>query len=182
MRIRPLRLVLLVFCTCISTSAMWAQQRSSKTERSAKIVATRPGVSLGYLRSEVGSLGDDPGHHFAWLRMENNMRFPIRFCIYDGSVSPNGQRGPLYEIERVPNYYNVESRDSSGVPIGMVADQCREYVLSAGKRFDFAIVTDKVARDTRLKVSFFFPWEESFAARTGREPQHSVYFYFRDLP
>lgn len=160
------------------------QQRTMMKSAPKKIIASRPGVSMSFIRFEqIRSNEKGLRHRLAWIRIDNNMTFPIRFCSYDGSVSPNGKVGATFELEKIPNLTEPSSRDNSSLPLGMIGyDMCTERTIKSGKSFEFALSIDSYRRDTRIKFQFFYDWEDAFETRTGNEPSHFVYFFLRDIP
>ncbi len=168
----------------VTSSLQIAQISDNRKNELQKVVTTKPGVYMSFVRYEDyrPRKTGRTNHRLAWVRIHNNMTSPIRFCSYDESVSPNAKAGAIFEFERVPDYTRPSSRDNSSVPFGMIGvDVCNEFTLSKGQTFDFALVIDKYISETRIKVRFFYPWEDVFEAVTGKEPEHFVYFYLRDL-
>ena len=156
----------------------------SKKHDERKIADSQPDVYITFTRYE-DYRPEKTGvkHRLAWVRIHNNMREPIRFCSYDESVSPNGKTGATFELEKIPDFTNSLSRDNSLIPFGMIgSDMCNEFTLQKGSYFDFALVVDKYLPNTRIKIAFYYDWEDVFKSRTGNEPEHFIYFYLRDLP
>ena len=58
---------------------------------------------------------------------------------------------------------------------------CSEFVLKSGTSFFFRADRSNFVQDGLLLVGFYYPWEDVYEARTGREPRHQVYFYSNEL-
>ena len=122
-------------------------------------------------------------YDIAWFRLHNNFRENISFCYYDTSVSATGKIGVHYEIEKSPNNADPTSRNNEDIPTGFIPfDVCDSYTLKSGKNFLFGIIQDHLIKDTRIKIHFYYSWEDELDFGTVKEPQHYVYFYANDLP
>ncbi len=122
-------------------------------------------------------------YDIAWFRLHNNFKGAISFCSYDSSVSPTGKIGVHYEIEKTPNRTDLSSRNNDSVPIGFPPyDFCNSYNLKSGKTFLFGIPQNHLLKDTRVKIQFYFPWEDELDFLTVKEPQHYIYYYVTNLP
>lgn len=149
-----------------------------------KRVEKLPGVYMTFVRFEkrAPSRGNEQ-FNVARIRLHNNMTIPIRFCGYDESISPIGEKGPNWELEKNPNVFDPKSRDNSSIPMGMIGtDECSVFTVKGGDFLDFSLVIDQYIPHTRIKIRFFYEWEDRYKASVGGEPQHFVYYYLRDLP
>ncbi len=114
-------------------------------------------------------------YDITWFRLYNNFKGDISFCVYDLSVSPTGKIGLHYEIEKNPNYANSSSENNEEISNGFPRyDFCNRYKLKGGKSFLFGIPKSQLVKETRIKIQFFYAWEDEFISN---EPVNYVYYY-----
>ncbi len=116
------------------------------------------------------------------LRVHNNSKGTVSFSSYDGSLSPSGKTTLHYRAENVPISSNQSSRNNEKVSQGVPdSDVFNELKVKSGKSFLFVVFKDDLEKGKRIKVQFSYPWEDSFSAFLGEEPEHIVYFYASDM-
>lgn len=161
-----------------------ASQNRSRSFVAGKVKAKEPGSSIQFVSyQDYVSKRNGEKLKLAQLRLRNNMKFPIKFCGYDASLSPNQKPGPHYELERIMDSSNPETRDNSKVPFGMIGHSiCRAYTVRSNQSFEFAIVVNEFDPNTQIKIAIFYPWEDVYESISGKEPSHYVYFQLIGLP
>lgn len=165
------------------TSSLLGQSPVDMT-RSAKLDTKKPGVSLAFLRYEsVFSKRLGKKLKLAWIGLINNMRFTIRACGHDSSISVVDRPGLFFRFEKVVNFDDAKSRDNSEVPIGMVRYHgCDIIAVKKGAKYAFPIVVDDIMMGGQVVVDFYYPWEDVYNSYTGGEPTHSAVLRVDELP
>lgn len=161
---------------------------SAQTQRpSPTIVATEPGVFVTFegfgKRTPIREGESDNG---IWLRMHNNMRFSISFCIYGLSeksrlpVKPeaNTQIGLYYDV--ILNARALDDdRPLPNIPIGYpIVGACQNYELQSGSSLLFAVPREHLADELSIKIQFNYEWEKT----TENNPSHLVFFNSTNIP
>jgi hypothetical protein len=153
---------------------------------SPKINTEKPGVYIEFekygKRIPLRSGESDEG---VWLRLVNNLKFPIRFCTF--GISSDGQKliaskgtaeiGVKYDVERTirgnPNVSNFP------VPIGYnTGSSCHKRNVKSGGSLIFSVPKEHLADGLSIRLPFEFAWESLFPG----EPEHLVRFHSVALP
>jgi len=156
----------------------------SNIQKSQKINRDKPSVYVtfeNYDKNTWERTGET--YNIVWLRLHNNFKGDISFCYYDVSVSATGKTGVFWEVEKKPDNTDLSSRNNEDVPTGFRRfDFCNTYKLKSGSSFLFGVIEGHLSKENRIKIQFFYPWEDAYESITGREPQHYVYYYGNELP
>lgn len=178
-------LALSLFVLSLTTEAQ-DKKRTVGKSAAPKVVATQPGVYITFERfGKRTPLRDDEGGEGVFLRLHNNMIYPIRVCGF--GVTEDGERLMLFGKNATMSlYYDVvmnpraitDNRPLPVVPLGYPLLSCHEFELKAGRSVVFAVPKEHLAEELSIKIGFTYGWEE-----TGEDnPTHFMHFNSYDLP
>lgn len=169
----------------LSTTAQTGQKTVGRST-APKIVAGKPGVFITFERfGKRTPVSEGESDNGIWLRLHNNMRYSIRFCIfglYEKGYLPikpeeNTQIGLYYDVI-LNARADTDNRPLPVVPLGYPLLSCQEYELKAGRSIVFSAPKEHLAEELSIKIGFSYGWEE-----TGENnPTHFVYFNSYNLP
>lgn len=191
----------LILNSCIIVSAVFIQSPELYGQHKArerhpgtiqpKLVRNKPGVEI--IRVSESAAASEQEKDDVSLRLSNNYGWDISICLYDDTKTS----GPLkiqYRFEEIPqSIFDVDVRSSESgsrdhkrqsprIPMGTPPiDICRVHVIKGGHSIIFSVPRSHFVLKARLRVDFYFPWEDVYESQTLREPRHSVLFYSRVL-
>lgn len=193
---RAVLLAVLIFVCFPSLSHVHAQRKAANKARSAiRLVKDKPSVYITFERKgKREPLDAGEGNEGIWLRLHNNTRWNISFCA-SGVPKEYGEVGMYYEVEEIPfqesggsyaqatQEETLAKREKREIPPGhRIGHVCHVYKLPPGKSIVFSVPREHLAENLAIKVAFNYGWENPEDIITGREPEHSVYFYASNLP
>jgi hypothetical protein len=161
-------------------------QKGVSKPASPKIVAAKPGVFITFERfGKRTPVTEGEGTDGIWLRLHNNMRYPISFYIF--GLSKNGylpekpeentEIGLYYDVVMNPRSI-TDNRPLPVVPLGYPLLAAQEFELKAGRSLVFSVPKEHLAEELSIKISYSYSWED-----TGEDnPTHFVYFNSFRLP
>jgi hypothetical protein len=175
--------LMLLFLSSFSATAQTAIDKKT----SPKIVATKPGVFITFERfGKRTPVREGEGTDGIWLRLHNNMRYSISFCIFGLSREANLPIKPE-ENTQIGLYYDVvlnarsetDNRPLPEVPFGYpVLGTCQDFELKAGRSILFAVPKEHLAEELSIKIGFSYGWEKAWEDN----PVHFVYFNSASIP
>lgn len=185
---------IIVSAILIQSPDLYGQHDARKSLPGAiqpKLIKDKPAVEISRVsRSPVAS-GQEKDEIL--LRLSNNYKWDISICLYGVAMSG----GPLriqYGFEEIPkSLFDVEfgsSESASQDPNSQLpkiprstppVDICKVQVVKSGNSILFSVPRAHFVLKARLRVDFYFSWENISESRTLREPRHSVFFYSREL-
>jgi len=158
-----------------------APQKTIPDPKSPKIIADKPGVFITFEKfGERPPVREGEGTDGIWLRLHNNMRYPINFCIFGLSrestlpVKPeeNTQIGVYYDVVSNPRA-ETDNRPLAKIPFGYpVLGTCQDFNLKAGRFLRFAVPKEHLADGLSIKIGFHYGWENVWEPN----PTHYVHF------
>ena len=169
-----------------SQSKKSVKNRSDQTTR--KLNKENPSVYIDFVKFDtMNSKIMGKSRKIVWLKLHNNLNTDVSFCYFDQTEKANESIGLHWEVEKEPplrvSFNPNRPKDDTEVPDGYpIFDVCDTVKVKGGKSIEFPIPEDHFVKNTRIKIMFFYAWEDSYKAVTGFEPLHYVYFYAYNLP
>jgi hypothetical protein len=108
-----------------------------------------------------------------FLKIHNNMRWPLRLTGLGDVPKQNGDVDLVYDIIGDPQGY-----PPAPVPAGNWFDVVSTEVLRPGRTLLFSVPKIKLGEGLGIRIDFNYEWE---SGRSG-EPVHQVVFYHSALP
>jgi hypothetical protein len=181
---RAIYLTLLLFV--LFNSVEGQKKNESFKVSNVKVSDDKPSIYISFERfGKRTPLREGESEDGIWLRIHNNIRYPIRFCSF--GISEEGEQliasnkesqiGINYDIE-ITSYkmFGKTRVDApSGYPTG---DLCFGFQLNAGKSVAFSVPAEHLVKGLSIKTPFKYDWENE----TEINPTHFVYFNSLDLP
>lgn len=175
-----------LLCVGLLSANAQAVQKTVVRNTAPKIVTSKPGVFITFERfGKRTPVSEGESDNGVWLRLHNNMRYPISFCIFGLSAESTLPTKPE-ENTQIGLYYDVvlnarsetDNRPLPVVPLGYPLLSCQEFELKSGKSLLFSVPKEHLAEELSIKISYSYGWEE-----TGEDnPTHFVYFNSYKLP
>lgn len=168
---RKLLLCGLLICAVVGPSP--AQRRTNRSTRDdGRFSKRNPSVYITFeRRAKIASPNNGEPEERAWLRLHNNTRWAIWFKAHGWSTKEYGDGGLFYDIE---NYRKHETK------IGKRCHACSFIPLGGGRSFLFSIPSADIEKDSRIRINFWFAWQDQDGVFGGREFESWVYFYTPD--
>ena len=175
-----------LLCVGLLSANAQAVQKTVVRNTAPKIFTSKPGVFITFERfGKRTPVSEGESDNGVWLRLHNNMRYPISFCIFGLSAESTLPTKPE-ENTQIGLYYDVvlnarsetDNRPLPVVPLGYPLLSCQEFELKSGKSLLFSVPKEHLAEELSIKISYSYGWEE-----TGEDnPTHFVYFNSYKLP
>lgn len=184
---------LLFFTVLINSVESQNKARSSIKAAGIKLESRKPSIYITFEKTgKRVALRDDESEKGVWLRLHNNMRYSIRFCVFgisDGEqlafFDKNSDFGVNYEVEFFDEsrFLGTSSEAKSnalpdipaGYPVGGI---CHYYELWPGKSVTFSVPAEHLTKGLLIRVPFKYEWE----VESEDNPSHFVYFNSVDVP
>jgi hypothetical protein len=150
-----------------------AQRRTSNARRSdGRLSKQYPSVYITLeRRAKIKSPENGAPEERAWLLLHNNTRWAIWFNAHGWTTKEYGDGGLFYDIENVQTHENK---------IGNRCHACSLIPLGAGRSFLFSIPAADLEKDSRVRINFWWAWQDQNGVAGGREFESWVYFYTPD--
>jgi hypothetical protein len=152
-----------------------AQKRKARRPAcaDARLSKQHPSVYITFERAgRIASPANGAIEERVWLRLHNNTRWAI---WHDAQGLPK-------EYGDVGLFYDVENLEDHKVEVGNSCHVCSFIPLAPGRSAIFSIPREDIPENHRIRVSFWYEWQDSNDVAGGREVQNWVYFYGSDLP
>jgi hypothetical protein len=176
----------------------FAQNNISNTKENIKINQNQPSVFIKFERfGKRKPVGDDESEDKVWLKLHNNTRWSIYFCIFnlydkhgnEASYENAVESGINYQVEKVNKTLvgagvgnsttKFPEEDNLAIPRGMpTIHGCSLYELASGESALFNVEKRELTEKLRIKIKFNYEWE----TETNNSPLHYVYFNGLSLP
>lgn len=162
----------LIFCGLFSSHTQYVKRSGSQAN--IRISKDKPSVyitfeKIGHLRSP--DKGDETLR--VWLRLRNNVRWPLRLDM--GSV-------PSAEYGDAELFYDVVSDDDDKLIFRSIRHVFTINELGPGKTLLFSLSGEDLVEGRAIRISFSYSWENQDDVFGGREVKHYVYYYSSQLP
>ena len=137
----------------------------------AELILVCPKLNLPFEREgKIASLSTGEMEDTAWLRLRNNIRWPI---ILDMKGVPSKAYGDAFLFHDVLSEGKV------------IADErchaCSFNPLPPGHYLVFTVPREDLAKGNSIRVRFSYGWEDGHDVAGGREVEHFVYFHSSNL-
>lgn len=195
-------LVVFALIPILGQSTNAQSTKNSKKSQNEKLDSQKPSVYISF--EKVGTrepIGDGSNSDKVFLRLHNNTRWTISFCV-NGFFDREGRESTFKNaIETSLNYEVERERDySRGMAFGTKEEAleskpeipplprgnptihgCSLYRLISNKSVIFSVNSQDLADGLKIKVNFGFDWD-STTGMTGTKTAYYVYFSSRGLP
>lgn len=165
--------------------------RTMDVQKDIRVKRNEPTVYLIFERKGPRKpLYVDESSEGVWLRLHNNTHWKIVLDSF-GVPKQLGEAGLFYEVERIrgeettetPNGVAIRQSEIDEIPVGYRRGHTSSpLVLRPARSVLFSIPREHLAKDLAIRVGFHYEWEGVSGFIRLAEPQHSVYFYSRNLP
>lgn len=158
---------LLICAVCIPSHAQ--RQPKGTSPNSGRISKQLPSVYITLERHGQNSSSDNVApEERAWLRLHNNTRWAIWFKMQALATKKDGDGGLFYDVE------NLKTNE---IKIGRRCHACSIVPLSPGHSFLFSIPAADLEKDSRIRINFWWAWQDHDDVFGSREVESWVYFY-----
>jgi len=141
----------------------------------------RPSVYLTFVRvARARPLRPGQSGERVWLRLHNNTRWRISVPAFDVPEG-YGDAVPAYEVRALPRPRG-RNRGDCPLPIRGGPKLASIVELGLGVSMDFSIPVEHLCRNLYIAIQFNYGWEDTDDVADGREAQHYIYFYGRQVP
>ena len=169
---KMITLTLISFVLCSATASPYAhQKRVPKPVTDLRLNKNMPTVYITFERAgKRRPLEEGEGEEGVWLRIHNNMRWPLRLDM-NGVPKEYGDAALLYDVLAEGKAMNERQ-----------CHVCSSNELHAGRTLLFSLPREDLVKGGGIRIRFSYGWEHAEDVFADREPQHFVYFYSANLP
>ncbi len=163
----------LLICGVVISSP--AQRRTTHASRDdGRLSKNHPSVYITLERTgKIASPENGALEERVWLRLRNNTRWTLWHKAHGWTTNQYGDGGVFYDIE---NYKTHE------IKIGNYCESCSVVPLAPGRSLLFSISRNDLEKDSRIRINFWWAWQNQNDVAGGREFESWVYFNTSDLP
>jgi len=89
--------------------------------------------------------------------------------------------GPGSNMVMVVSFYDIENVQTHEIRIGNRCHACSFIPLASGRSFLFSVPRADLEKDSRIRINFWWDWQDQDGVFGGREFESWVYFNSDDL-
>ncbi len=198
--------IILVIVVALNLSTIVFAQRTKnlRIADSIRVQKDKPTVYISFVRfGQRDSFRTVDSESGVYLRLHNNTRWNLVLRAYGAggyvfTTADAEEIGMFYGVEEVPRIGSQlgtgdpenplppppqkqpEPYEDCEVALGYRSSTASVIELPPGKTFLFSLPREALCRNLRAYISYQYKWENDYGV--GKEPEHRVYFYGRDLP